>query len=76
MIATTIPFIGRQGQLDYVYQLLARVGTRDVICVGGPGGIGKTRLLQEIAARYSEVPQLSTVGILDFDLLHLRVVGG
>lgn len=73
MTTYTVPFIGRQDELRLVDQMLEQAGSCTVLCVDGPGGIGKTRLLQEIAQRYAAAPHLLSTGILDFDLPHLRV---
>ena len=75
MTSEQLPFIGRQEQLTLVDHLLAGEGTRAALCVGGPGGIGKTRLLQEIKRRYAPDGPVLLVGILDFDLPSLHVVG-
>ncbi len=75
MMAEAIPFIGREDELETVDTLIGQWGTVTVLCVGGPGGIGKTRLLQEIMLRPPPTPKLLTTGILDFDTPRLRVPG-
>jgi hypothetical protein len=75
MKAYAVPFIGRQKELALVDRLLELSGSLKVLCIEGPGGIGKTRLLQEVNQRYRSAPRLATIGILDFDTPHLRVPG-
>ena len=72
---STLPFIGRAGELALVEQLLAREGTVIALCVGGEGGIGKTSLLREIARRHPSSSRLACSNILDFDAPTLRVPG-
>jgi tetratricopeptide (TPR) repeat protein len=75
MTTHSVQFIGRQEELALVDRLLRQPEARIVLCIEGPGGIGKTRLLQEIDQRYRTAPRLTTTGILDFDTPHLRVPG-
>ena len=46
-----VSFIGRETELARVKQLITKWGTCRVLCVFGDGGIGKTRLLQEVRRR-------------------------
>ena len=46
------PFVGREKEVDEVVQLLARPEVR-MVTLTGPGGIGKSRLGFEVAARLS-----------------------
>lgn len=48
--AQTTPFIGREAELAELERLLADVAVR-LVTILGPGGMGKTRLSLEIAAR-------------------------
>ena len=48
-----IPMIGRQDILDSIRQKIeARWGERNIICLFGAGGMGKTRMLQEVINIY------------------------
>jgi predicted ATPase/DNA-binding SARP family transcriptional activator len=49
--AQTTPFIGRETELAELTQLLARPDLR-LLTIVGPGGMGKTRLAQELAATH------------------------
>ena len=76
---TTEFFVGREEQLALVGDLLgAPWGSRRVLLVHGAGGIGKTRLLQEIRRRQDEYARLPGgpfvfTEILDFDDIFLRL---
>jgi DNA-binding SARP family transcriptional activator/predicted ATPase len=54
-------FVGREGELDTLYELIINRGTRLVTLVG-PGGIGKTRLALEFVERQLESKILKTPG--------------
>ncbi len=47
-------FIGRKSELEKIRSLAESWGTTKVCFVEGDGGIGKTRLLQEVKKRASE----------------------
>ncbi len=78
-----VPLLEREEALAHIDQRIAAWGTRQVLCIGAAGGIGKTRLLQEVCRRYSSTPasaeQVIITDIIDFDdhALHVRQnVGG
>lgn len=48
------PFLGRDKELTEIDQLIKQWGTRQILCIHGNGGIGKTRLLQEIRSTYAK----------------------
>lgn len=66
-----MPFIGRHTELNQIDGVIQQWGTRQVICLHGPGGIGKTRLLEEICQQHKPNQSLLTAPILDFDDLAL-----
>lgn len=70
-----MPFIGREDELNEIREWIEESGTRRVVCIHGPGGIGKTRLVSEIYSRYGnqENSPWQVVNVLDFDdrTLHL-----
>lgn len=47
-----VPFIGREDEIAEIQNLIENWGNRQVICIYGDGGIGKTRLVQEIHKWY------------------------
>ncbi len=51
-----VPFINREHELAQIAQLID-ASTNLIICLNGPGGIGKTRLLQEIRQRFTILPR-------------------
>lgn len=66
-----IPFIDREEQIVQIDTLVQEWGSRYIVCINAPGGIGKTRLLFEIRRRYSKstgklVP-LFVTDVIDFD---------
>lgn len=67
-----MPFIGREEELAHIDHLIQKWGSRQVICLHGTGGIGKTRLLEEICRRedqtqWSNSRALRIADIIDFD---------
>ena len=57
-------------ELTLIDQTVSEWGTRRIICVQADGGVGKTRLLQEVRNRYSQVEvnkHLLITDIIDFD---------
>jgi len=70
-MADRVPFINREDELAQIEGLVGEWGTRRALCIHGPGGIGKTRLIQEVRQRYAEggdkeAPLLVT-DTIDFD---------
>jgi predicted ATPase len=57
-MAEEIPFIGREDELARLDALIRQWGTLQVVCISGPGGIGKTRLLQEVRQRATSFESL------------------
>lgn len=70
-MAEQVPFINREVELGRIEALIEERGTRRVLCIQAPGGIGKTRLLQEVQERHAEDAHI--IGIIDFDDLALRI---
>jgi len=63
-----IPFIGRRAEIDLIDRLIKATATQ-VLCIGGPGGIGKTSLLRDVYSRYmsNQASSVSITEIIDFD---------
>lgn len=62
---THIPFIDREDELALIKRAIGESGKRRVIYIRAEGGIGKTRLLQEVRARHrqlEQVPALDSLG--------------
>jgi tetratricopeptide (TPR) repeat protein len=57
-MTSTDPLVGRRQELDLLRQRLAeaRAGSGQLVLVSGPGGIGKTRLVEELVAAAKDVP--------------------
>jgi hypothetical protein len=73
-MTTEFPFfVNRQKELEVIRQAVSEVGKRQVVLVHGPGGIGKTRLLQKIREDYASAPSLVTSKVLDLYEPELRV---
>ena len=62
-----IPFIGRDKELTQIDRLIRGSLTQCIICIDGDGGIGKTRLLQDVVDRYMAETSLIVANIIDFD---------
>ena len=50
-MAKLVPFIGRKEELQLINDLISQVYTRRMLCIEAEGGVGKTRLLQEVQRR-------------------------
>jgi len=73
-MTTEFPFfVNRQKELEVIRQAIAEVGERQVVLVHGPGGIGKTRLLEKIREEYISAPSLVISEVLDLYEPGLRV---
>src|SRR6476469_2462983 len=63
-----IEFLGRTAQRSQLGSALSDSGERAIFVISGPGGIGKTRLLQELSVIGRAVPHARVLEIIDFDL--------
>ena len=63
-----IEFLGRTEELALLAQVMASTSERSVVVISGPGGIGKTRLLQELSVASRAIPGVRMLEIVDFDL--------
>lgn len=65
-----VEFVGRQEELATLTSHIQAWNTRRFVFIDGPGGIGKTRLLEEVEKRFvdlaSELP-IKILPIIDFD---------
>ena len=66
-------FVNRQDELEVIRQAIAEVGKRQVVLVHGPGGLGKTRLLQQVREETRSASSLVASGVLDLYEPELRV---
>jgi tetratricopeptide (TPR) repeat protein len=69
-IEKQVPFINRVEELERIETLINEWGTQCWVFVHAAGGIGKTRLLQEVRGRSSSTTEYSNLrisNILDFD---------
>ncbi len=71
-----IPFIGRQNEMLQIETAIRDEGTRQVLCIHGEGGLGKTRLLEEVYKQYASHKETSMLiaDIIDFDDYALHFV--
>ena len=53
-----VPFVGRARELHELFAFLKRGG---IVTLVGPGGVGKTRLMREAIARFSEKQHVDSV---------------
>ncbi|MBK8904549.1 MAG: ATP-binding protein [Anaerolineaceae bacterium] len=70
MSQSAIRFIGRNGELELIRESLCEWGSQKIIFISGEGGVGKTRLLQEVDRRVEtwDLPfACKTIPIIDFD---------
>ncbi len=70
-MAKQVSFIGREEELARIDQLIRGNTVERILCINGPGGIGKTRLLQEVYRTLVTGDQRQTdtmlAYIIDFD---------
>ncbi len=71
-----VPFIGREDELNEIRRALDEWGTLRILCIQADGGIGKTRLLQEICNRYRNQEHARRIvsDIIDFDDHRLHLI--
>lgn len=70
-------FIGREEEVARIDSLINKTNVRAVIFVRGVGGLGKTRLLQEIRSKYANKGgEFLTTDMIDFDDRFLRTFEG
>lgn len=81
-MAERVEYIRREQELDKILGLANKWGTLRVACIEADGGIGKTRLLQEVHEHYTKPdsgeedrPSVPVVvaDIMDFDALNFHV---
>ena len=75
MTREKVAFIGRESEIEQVETLIDTRGQRRVLFIQGEGGVGKTRLLQEIRERClkgREAP-VQVTEVLTFDDRNLRL---
>ncbi len=65
-------FIGREEEVAYIDDLIKNTHTLTVLFLRGEGGLGKTRLLQELHKAYVSKSESLTTPIIDFDDRSLR----
>lgn len=69
-MAVQVPFVNREEELAAIDAAIRKWGARSVICINAEGGVGKTRLLQEVQWRYASAGtpmHLLVANIVDFD---------
>ena len=69
-------FIGREEEVTHINSLINKTNVHAVVFVRGAGGLGKTRLLQEIRRTYVDKEEFLTTDIIDFDDRLLRTFEG
>ena len=71
-----VPFVGRQSELDVVMRQLQRWGQTSAVIIDGEGGIGKSRLLQEVIRHCASEPRVCALPIKDLRDPRLRITNG
>jgi len=75
-MAELMEFIGREKEITQIDNLIKETKTRALVFVRGEGGLGKTRLLQEIHKKYVNKDEFLTTDIIDFEDRSLHIFGG
>lgn len=65
-MSSQLPFIGRKDELETIQKELQSKGGK-IVYIVGEGGVGKTRLIQEIGQRVESQPSFFITKIFDFD---------
>jgi tetratricopeptide (TPR) repeat protein len=60
-------FVGREKELKLINRLVKEESTSQLLFVIGPGGIGKTKLLQQVTQMYANDSSVIVSPIIDFD---------
>jgi hypothetical protein len=68
-MATQIQFIDRETELTLIAQAIRAKNTRRIIGIQADGGVGKTRLLQEVQQLYRDTDIGRELGLLVTDIL-------
>jgi tetratricopeptide (TPR) repeat protein len=70
-----IQFIGRQKELKFIDECIKDETKSHLICIHGEGGIGKTRLIQEVRQKYfrDKSNNFMVLDIIDFDNLNFHL---
>jgi hypothetical protein len=63
-----IEFLGRTEELGLLAQAISSRSERAIVVISGPGGVGKTRLLQELSRFGRTISGVRVLEIIDFDL--------
>src|SRR5438105_3985170 len=69
-------FIGREEEVAYIDSQIKKTNIHSVVFLRGEGGLGKTRLLQEIRKAYVSKSQFLITESIDFDDRSLHTLEG
>ncbi len=75
-MAELMEFIGREKEVAYIDSLIKKTNIHTVVFVRGAGGLGKTRLLQEIHRTYVDNSEILATDIIELDDRSLHTFEG
>lgn len=77
LVSKEIPYVGRDDILEKIGRAIYAIGTRRIVGIKGEGGIGKTRLLEEIHRIHvgENSSAIFITEIIDFDDPSYQIVG-
>jgi tetratricopeptide (TPR) repeat protein len=75
-MAEFMEFIGRKKEVTDIDNFITMTPVHAVVFVRGAGGLGKTRLLQEIHRSYAKNSEILAADIIDFDDRYLHTFEG
>jgi tetratricopeptide (TPR) repeat protein len=69
----SVRLFGYEEERETIRLAIEKNKSLDVVCLHGPGGIGKTTILRAVHEKYRKQPKYAVTELLDFDNLRLHI---
>ena len=69
----SVKLFGYEEERETIRLAIEKNKSLDVVCLHGPGGIGKTTILRAVYEKYRKQPKYAVTELLDFDNLRLHI---